>query len=322
MDYSCDSLWIQNLWKWPVPLKIKLFIWLSAKGKVLTWEVLRKKGWEGPGVCKLCNCSSEDIHHLLIHCNFTKVVWQHLINFFSLNLQWNGSTVSDCFTVWSFEKSVPVSLAALACWHIWIERNKVIFEDRSPSLFSVVHRILDSFSWQPVTQKVFPNKVCEISQAEGYTLACFDGAAQSNGLCCGAGGTFKTHPSRITKWFINCGAGSNTKAELMGLWVTLTLATIWSINKLQILGDSKVIIDWINQIGNLQAVNIDCWKQKMKDLAKNFKDISFQHIYRVHNKEADLLSKRVLNEIEGRLTVYHRDNGEESPLSILNIFEM
>ena len=108
----------------------------------------------------------------------------------------------------------------------------------------------------------------------------------------------------------------------MGLWVTLTLATIWSINKLQILGDSKVIIDWINQNGNLQEVNIDCWKQKTKDLAKNFKDISFQHIYRVHNKEADLLSKRALNEIEGRLTVYHQDNGEESPLSILNIFEM
>jgi hypothetical protein len=83
--------------------------------------------------------------------------------------------------VWSSEKSVPVSLAALACWHLWIERNKVLFEDRSPSIFSVVHRILDSFSWQPSTIKVFPNKVCEITQAEGYTLACFDGATQSNG---------------------------------------------------------------------------------------------------------------------------------------------
>jgi len=59
----------------------------------------------------------------------------------------------------------------------------------------------------------------------GSTLVCFDGAALSNGLCCGAGGTFKSHPSRITKWFLNCGAGSNTKAELMGLWASLFLAS-------------------------------------------------------------------------------------------------
>jgi hypothetical protein len=88
----------------------------------------------------------------------------------------------------------------------------VIFEDRSPSLSVVVHRIINSFSWQPATQKFFPNRVCEITQAEGLTLACFDGATLSNGNCCGAGGFFKSHSSRITKWFINCGAGTNTKA--------------------------------------------------------------------------------------------------------------
>jgi ribonuclease HI len=203
------------------------------------------------------------------------------------------------------EKFSPVSLVAHACWQLWIERNKVIFDDRSPSYLFVVHRILASFSWQSSSIKAFPIKVCEITQAEGYTLACFDDAAQSNGLCCGAGGIFKTHPSRITKWFINCGAGSNTKTELMGLWATLTLATFWSIKQLQILGDSRVIIDWINHKSNLHAVNIECWKQKTMELAKNFKYISFQHVYRVHSKEVDALSKRALNEVEGRLSVYH-----------------
>jgi hypothetical protein len=58
------------------------------------------------------------------------------------------------------------------------------------------------------------------------------------------------------------------------------------------------------------------------ELAKNFKDLSFQHIYRDHNKEADALSKRALNEVEGRLSVYHWDSGKESPISFINIFEM
>jgi ribonuclease HI len=181
---------------------------------------------------------------------------------------------------------------------------------------------LSSFSWQPSSVKALPIQVCEFTQEEGYTLACFDGAAQSNGLCCGAGGIFKTHPSRITKWFINCGAGSNTKAELMGLWATLTLATFWSINQLQILGDSRVIIDWINHKCKLNAVNIECWKQKTMELAKNIKDLSIHHIYRVHNKEVDALSKRALTEVEGRLSVYHWDSGKESQPSCINIFEL
>jgi ribonuclease HI len=198
----------------------------------------------------------------------------------------------------------------------------VIFEDRAPSILSVAHRILLSFSWQPSSFKALPIQVCEFTQEEGFTLACFDGAAQSNGLCCGAGGTFKSHPSRVTKWFINCGAGSNTKAELMGLWATLTLATFWSINQLQILGDSRVIIDWINHKCNLNTVNIKCWKQKTLDLAKNFKDLSIHHIYRVHSKEADALSKIALSEVEGRLSVFHTDIGMESQPSCINIFEL
>jgi hypothetical protein len=40
LNFGVDLLWFQRLWKWSVPLKIKLFIWLSAKGKALTWEML------------------------------------------------------------------------------------------------------------------------------------------------------------------------------------------------------------------------------------------------------------------------------------------
>jgi ribonuclease HI len=320
-DYQVDSSWFKQLWKWPIQLKLKLFVWLAAKDKVLTWESLQRKGWHGPGVCKLCNCSSETINHLLIHCSFTKSVWHYLSVLYKVKFQWIGNSVFECFKDWMKDKSAPASLAATTCWHIWIERNKVLFEERSPSHRSVVHRISGTFTWQPTIPKFFQNRVCEFNLADGYTLACFDGAALANGECCGAGGIFKTHASRTTKWFLNCGAGTNTKAELLGLWATLLLATLWSIDKIKILGDSKVIIDWIKQQGQLNSVNIECWKLKTLDLASKFKDISFQHIYREHNKEADLLSKRALKETKGRLSVFHWENGEESSHSFLNIFE-
>jgi hypothetical protein len=77
----------------------------------------------------------------------------------------------------------------------------------------------------------------------------------------------------------------------------------------------------MNQKGQLQAVNSDGWKLKIKELTQNFKEISFHHIYREHNKEADSLSKRELKEPKGSLSVYHWKNGEESLPTYQNIFE-
>jgi len=185
----------------------------------------------------------------------------------------------------------------------------------------MLHRIYVSYSWQPSTLISKPIRTCNFVQHEGFTLACFDGAALSNVECCGAGGTLKFQTSKVINWFIDCGSRTNTKAELMGLWATLTLANHCSIEKFQVLGDSKVIIDWINKKGRLHAVHFEGWKLKTIELVTIFQDISFHHIYRDHNKEADSLSKRALREPKGRLTFFHWESGIESQHSHLNIFE-
>jgi hypothetical protein len=39
-------------------------------------------------------------------------------------------------------------------------------------------------------------------------------------------GVIKLSESMTFKWFVNCGAGTNTKAELMGAWETLHISKI------------------------------------------------------------------------------------------------
>jgi hypothetical protein len=190
---EADNSWLLQIWKWAVPLKLKLFTWLAGKEKILSWDGLRRRGWEGPGICLLCRQASEDTHHLLVHCSFSKEVWKRLLTYYSLSVSWNGTSFSDCFSFWISQKSAPPCLVVHACWQLWTERNKAIFEDRPPSLSAVLHRIWATFHWQPSTVKSLPLKVCELNLAGGYTLACFDGAAMPNGFCCGAGGFFKTH---------------------------------------------------------------------------------------------------------------------------------
>jgi ribonuclease HI len=163
----------------------------------------------------------------------------------------------------------------------------------------------------------------------GTSIACFDGAALSGGKQCGAGGVIKTLESTVYRWFINCGDGTNTKAELLGVWATLTLATHLSLQKLQVLGDSKVIIEWLNNRGRLQASAIEGWKLRTKELIKYFQEISFQHIFREFNKEADQLSKQA---IMNQKAEYHISSGKMglqgpylistfSDISHLSVFE-
>jgi hypothetical protein len=40
--------WRKALWSWACPLKIHLFTWLMAENKILTWDLLQRRGFHGP----------------------------------------------------------------------------------------------------------------------------------------------------------------------------------------------------------------------------------------------------------------------------------
>jgi len=117
----------------------------------------------------------------------------------------------------------------------------------------------------------------------------------------------------VYRWVYNCGGGTNTRAELLGVWKNLMLASHLSFHKLQVPSDSKVVIDWLSNIGRLQASAIEGWKSKINDLIKSFHAISFDHIYKEFNVEVYLLSKLALREPKGRITYYQWINGIEGP---------
>jgi hypothetical protein len=143
-------------------------------------------------------------------------VWAKSTHFIKIKKSWDGTSLSDSIASWTKEKSISKKLVALTCWFIFLERNKVIFYEKEPSVWVVVYKILGSLNISPSPQKSIALRTCPITQFDGYAIACFDGASISGGLICGAEGVIKLPESTVYKWFINCGNGTNTKAELMG----------------------------------------------------------------------------------------------------------
>ena len=79
----------------------------------------------------------------------------------------------------------------------------------------------------------------------------FDGETSTDGMQSGAGGIIRISDMTVYKWTFNTGPGTNNRVELLGVWVTLFLALRLHLIELQIIGDSKIIIDWCNGRGRL-----------------------------------------------------------------------
>ena len=81
-----------------------------------------------------------------------------------------------------------------------------------------------------------------------------------------------------------------------------------------------MIIDWLKDKAKLDVYFLEGWKKRTKELYNYFQTLSFFHIYREFNKEADKLSKEVLQAHEGRISYYQWDPGEPRPIQYLNIY--
>jgi len=116
----------------------------------------------------------------------------------------------------------------------------------------------------------------------------------SDGTQSGVGGVIKTTQNTFYNWTFNCGPSTNTGEKLLGAWATLFLASRLHIDVLQILGYSRIIIEWLNSRGDLQAISLLAWKDRIRLIQSTFKKIIYNHIYRENNKVFNELSKTTL----------------------------
>ena len=67
------------------------------------------------------------------------------------------------------------------------------------------------------------------------------------------------------------------------------------MQRIQVAGDSLVIVNWFQGSFSIASVVLEPWQGKIRALQGSFIDIHMQHISRTYNCLADDLSKRVLN---------------------------
>jgi len=122
--------------------------------------------------------------------------------------------------------------------------------------------------------------------------AYFDVDCQGDPPICGAGGVIHLDDHHIISFKVGLSRGTINKAKLMALKLPLILSAEKGAQKLQIFGDSLVVVKWKNWTNSLENFNLQpiCEGIQLARRALNSL-LSFHHVYRERNVVADGLLK-------------------------------
>lgn len=280
-------------------LKHKCFLWHVLQGTLKTWDNLSKRGWYGPNRCSLCKNSAETIDHLFIYCTFGKKVWDFCCTKIASPFILEEVSIGEALLRWTRRSLDTVQIPIFISWALWFTRNSSIFQDMELDVSSCGFLALKLLHQYPVdTTSTVVRSIGQFSFIVNQPILFFDGAAQ-NGYCA-AGGVIYLNQDHFFTLRLNCGLGSNMKAELLALWCVLRCANSFGLVNIRVFGDSRVTIKWASNEFDLNVIELSHWCQRTR-MEIDSQDILFEHIYREYNSQADSLSKQALLSSEGLL---------------------
>lgn len=125
------------LWKTKCVMKIKVFAWLLFCDRLNTRDMLDRRHCAKEDedlTCVLCNTDQRETRlHLFFTCPFSANCWQYLEIQWSQNLEFFQMVVLGRFR---FAHWGLLEIFFLAAWHIWKQRNGLIFENIQPTFQS------------------------------------------------------------------------------------------------------------------------------------------------------------------------------------------
>lgn len=283
-----------------LPLKIKCFAWISLEDKILTWDNLLKKGFVGPSFCVLCKEGSESIHHLFVDCKIAKEVWSKVSSIYNIFVNWPQEEFGDCLEFWHVTVPLFREPPFIICWFLWKKRNSGIFYETHLQIQVLSSNIVSLHKGYSRSQSNFKvRRMIEPSNPTCAILGFFYGPATPGKS--GVGIIILVSDRKRFALWMGYGSSTKTRVESLALWGLPQFSQIKELVIGNIYSDSKVVIYWVANKASIQVDRLEKWCTRVQYLKEGFANLSFFHIYRKFNKEADLLPKKTFGFLEGIL---------------------
>ncbi|KAK2647643.1 hypothetical protein Ddye_015132 [Dipteronia dyeriana] len=313
------------LWLGCVPPKVEVFLWQLLKGRILVRDVLYNFGMPLPAstVCLLCECESESINHLFLHCDWSWKLWSIAIDRWGISSCRNYE-FSEWMEGWSemchskANKRVWFVLFDALCWMIWEYRNAVVFRGKQAILSLVLNSVkfrvvlwfkncgasckkdlailLLDVKGRFVDRQLSKVKVTDVLCPPMYHDLVFnvDGSAKGYSSLAGIGGVMCDANGKFLCLFSICvGMGDSIMVEVLAIHRASALISydmFFLERNITILSYSKSAVSWINGkgFGHLRLVN---WVYDIRQFMLSMNKVSIKYTARNCNSLADSLAK-------------------------------
>jgi ribonuclease HI len=182
------------------------------------------------------------------------------------------------------EVKLYTSLPTILINNLWWVRNTNIFKEKLvPPKVTAALTIGQTMEFLNKPKETVPHFSMLQKLDFGIPWGYFDGASQGHPPRCGVGVVlYIIHNHYIFIRYV-LGQGSNNRAEFIALWTLLETTKEKNVSKLQVMGDSKLVIDWANGKIFVQDIRTQNILRDIKLACHSFEWISFLHILRELN---------------------------------------
>lgn len=123
-----------------------------------------------------------------------------------------------------------------------------------------------------------------------------DGASRGNPGLSGIGIVISRGGQKISEYKEFLGSTTNNYAEYMALKKALEIASTLRDDEITVLSDSELVVRQRNHSYKVRSKQLKMIFREINNLEKYFKSVSYRHIPRELNREADLLANKAIDE--------------------------
>ncbi|XP_078173298.1 uncharacterized protein LOC144567120 [Carex rostrata] len=127
----------RQTWNFKIPPTVRIFAYLLFRGKILTHDVMERRGFNcDMGSITCDDCSMETAMHLFFQCWFATALWNKMTTLLGHRIMWPGHTLRLTYlTSWrrrmtNIPREEWCVYFIAACWFLWKERNLKLFEGK------------------------------------------------------------------------------------------------------------------------------------------------------------------------------------------------
>ena len=123
-----------------------------------------------------------------------------------------------------------------------------------------------------------------------------DGASRGNPGLSGIGIVISRGRQKISEYNGFIGSTTNNIAEYTALKKALKIASTLKDDEITVLSDSELVVKQRNHSYKVRSKQLKIIFREINNLEKFFKSVTYRHVPRDINKEADLLANRAIDE--------------------------